>query len=362
MVITQQPIDGAIYFQKSVPDIILTKNAGLTSATFKLKVGGVSVLLETYLYDVNDKIYIRNIFEVCEKYLNSDNLIQLFTYDLTDAGGTVSYSFTALKCDADMTVDANTWTAQNFLTRTYREKRTSKSRNEYLSFLQKHSYGTLTVHFRVVYYSVDHWTEATGTLATIASAATTKITTFNASMGALVTAAGLATDTEIIQYDIWITGTGVETARYTFLPDFNQYRNLKHFVFVNCFGVLETFTATGRTDAKKTAELNMGNIDNRYRKITQDFVNEKTVNSGFLSAEEMEWIDDLILSFAIYTYTPGITGSDEEITITNFEKTDTDANELQSFSFNYRRSKNNHLQFMIAARGIFDDTFDDTFN
>ena len=362
MTITQEPANGSIYFQKSVPDIILAQNNAETSVTFELKKGTDVILTETYLYDADAAIIIRDIYKVIEAYLSAENLIQAFSYTLTENATTHTVTFTALKCEADMTVDADSWTAQNFLTRSYREKRTSKSRNEYLSFLQKTSYGTLTVHFRVVYYSVDHWAEATGTLATIAAAATTQVTTFNASMGALVTAAGLATDSEIIQYDIWITGTGVETARYTFLSDFNQYRNLKHFVFVNCFGVLETFTATGRTDAKKTAELNMGNIDNRYRKITQDFVNEKTVNSGFLSAEEMEWIDDLILSFAVSTYTPGVTGSDEEITITNFEKTDTEANELYSFSFMIRRAKNNHRQFVNAAKGIFDDTFDETYN
>jgi hypothetical protein len=365
MVITQQPIDGAIYFQKSVPDIILTKNVGLTSATFNLKIGGVSILLENYLYDINDKIYIRNIYEVCEKYLNADNLIQSFTYDLTDTGGMVSSSFTLLKCDADMTVDADSWTAQNFLTRSYRKKRTSKSRNEYLSFLQKQSYGAVTLHYQVFYqnWETGAVVEQSGTLtAAIAASAGMKITTFNASWGALREAMGLGIDTKVYSLNIWLTGTGFETNKYTYLYDNSAYRSRNYYVFVNCFGVLETFTATGRTDAKKKAELNMGNIENRYRKITQDFVNEKTVNSGFLSDEEMEWIDDMILSFAVSTYTPGVTGSDEEITITNFEKTDTEANELQSFSFNYRRSKNNHLQFVNAARGIFDDTFDETFN
>ena len=120
--------------------------------------------------------------------------------------------------------------------------------------------------------------------------------------------------------------------------------------------------ATGRADVKKNVEINLANIQGRYRKTTQDFTVETTLNTGFLSVSEMEWLDDLLLSYNVALYTPGVSGADEEITLTASDKTDTDANELQAFSFSYRRAKNNHLQFTAAACGIFDNTFDQTFN
>jgi len=205
-------------------------------------------------------------------------------------------------------------------------------------------------------------TEKTGVMQTIAASAGDQVTTLNASLVALVTAAELALDTTILQYNIWLTGTGFETAKYAFLVDNTPYRHCKSFVFVNCFGVLETFTATGLTVNEKTNEYNLGNINNHYRKITQDFVSEKTCNSGYLSDVEMEWIDDLVKSYTVGLYTPGVSGMTEEITLVGVEKSDSEANELQAFAFSYRGAKNSHLAFANAAQGIFDDTFDETFD
>ena len=53
----------------------------------------------------------------------------------------------------------------------------------------------------------------------------------------------------------------------------------------------------------------------------------------------MDWLDDLLLSYNVSLYTPGVSGADEEITLTAIDKTDTEANELQAFSFSYRRAK-----------------------
>ena len=362
MTITQEPTVGALYFQKSVPDILLVKNDYHTSVVFELKNGATVILTESYVYDVDGTIRIRNLGEIVEKYFTTSTLLLGFSYTITEGITVHTVGFTVLKCEADMTVTADAWTAINFLTRAYREKRTSKSRNEYLSFLQKASYGLVTVNFKVVYLLNSVLTELTGVLTTLAASVSSQVTTFNASLGAVTSAAALAADTEILQVDMWCTGTGFEMAKYTYLIDDSNYRDRKYFVYTNCFGVLETYTATGRTDNKKTAEYNLGNIDNHYRKITQDFVAEKTLNSGHLSETEMEWIDDLLLSYNIATYTPGISGADDDITLTAIEKTDSDANELQSFTYTYRRAKNNHVQFTNAARGIFDATFDATFN
>jgi len=205
-------------------------------------------------------------------------------------------------------------------------------------------------------------TEVSAGLDVLPVSAASQVVTFNVSINRILTVAVLPLDTEVLQYDIWIAGIGLTTNVYTYLVDTTPYRDQKSFVFINSFGVLETYTATGRTDNKKTAEYNLANIDNHYRKITQDFVAEKTLNSGHLSETEMEWIDDLLLSYNVSVYTPGTSGADEEITLTAIEKTDTDANELHSFTYNYRRAKNNHLQFLNAAKGIFDATFDQSFN
>ena len=219
MTIQQEPTVGALYFQKSVPDIILVKNDASTSVVFELKNGAAVILTESYVYDVDGTNRIRNLGEIVEKYFTDTALLLTFSYTITEGVTVHTVSFTVLKCDADMTVTADAWTAVNFLTRAYREKRTSKSRNEYLSFLQKNGYGIVTINYKVYYLLNSVLTDKTGIITTLATSPASQVTTFNASMGAITAAAALATDTEILQYDIWLTGTGFETAKYTFLID-----------------------------------------------------------------------------------------------------------------------------------------------
>lgn len=276
----------------------------------------------------------------------------------------VTLDFSVLRCEADMPagLSAGTFAGQNFLTRLPREKQTATNRNEYLTYIHFGNYAEVVVKYKAVYLIDGVRTEASGSMLTVAADVDNedRYITFNASLSVIRQLANLTTE-RILQYDIWFEEAEVSEV-FTFLINDTYFRNKTCFVFENSFGVLETFTATGRTDTKKNIEINLANIQSRYRKTTQDFVAEKTINTGFLSAEEMDWLDDLILSYNVAIYIPGVSGADEEITLTSTDKTDTDENELQAFSFSYRRSRNNHLQFAAAARGIFDDTFDQTFN
>ena len=313
-----------------------------------------------------DNVYIQSIDNV-SKIVALTNAITFTNGDSVIIEHVVleSFSFSAMHCEADMPagLNAGTFVAQNFLTRLAREKRTATNQNEYLSYMHFDSYAEVVVKYKAVYDLAGVRTEKTGTFLTIAAQAETGIITFNASLSKIRTIAALP-DEYIYQYDIWFTEatTPIDSNVFSFLVVNVYYRNRKYFVFENSFGVLETFMATGRADVKKNVEINLANIQGRYRKTTQDFTVETTLNTGFLSVSEMEWLDDLLLSYNVALYTPGVSGADEEITLTASDKTDTDANELQAFSFSYRRAKNNHLQFTAAARGIFDNTFDQTFN
>lgn len=280
-----------------------------------------------------------------------------------EASKTVEIPFSVLRCEADMPagLNAGTFAQQNFLTRLACEKRTATNENEYLSYTHFASYADVLVKYKAVYNLAGVRTEKTGTFLTIPAPAQDSIITFNASLAKIRAIAALP-DEYIYQYDIWFTQAATDSNVFSFLVVDMYYRNRKYFVFENSFGVLETFVATGRADVKKNVEINLANIQGRYRKTTQDFSAETTLSTGFLSAQEMDWLDDLLLSYNVALYTPGVNGVDEEITLTASDKTDTDANELQAFSFSYRRAKNNHLQFTAADRGIFDPTFDSTFN
>ena len=319
------------------------------------------------MFDANNSIRIREIGSIFEKYLTarylipwddnrSENLMGSFSAKITQGVETHTTTFSVIKCDAEISVDAIPWCSKNFLTRSLREKRTAKGRTEYLSFLQLETYGAISVHCKLFIQQNNTVVESEAVHSTLSSRPNT-IWTFTASINDLLTQRGLSLDTRVFQYHIWLTGTNFETSRYGYLVDESTPRNQIEFSFINCFGVRETFTATGKIENKKTAEYSQANIASHYRKITQNFVSEKTINSGYLSDEEMNWIDDLICSNDV-----AIVENSEPITLVGIDKAESSTNGLQSFTFGYRSAKNNHLQFNNANEGVFDKTFDTTFN
>ena len=354
MILSSSPSAGSLYFSSNVPDIVVHReNAGEIEFVFKVLRNSAIIVQETYQYDIEGKVVIRRLSDVVSSFF-ADGLIQTFDFivgEITLSGVMV------LKCDSIVSVtSADVWTKANFLTRAGQRKRTAYGRQEFLSYAHLPSYGTLTKNARIVTAS-GSTIVSLGTLAGVGAA---DVKTFDASLATVLAGTGILA-AAVYRYEIWLSGTGYTTNTYKFLPDNNPYRYKTNLIFENAFGCPETFTATGTMSVVKNVEKTFGNIQNNYRKLTQDFVSEKSKNSGHLIYTEMSWLDDLIRSFNIYTYAIDGVGVNEEVTIVNSDKTDTDANLLQSFRFNYRKSKIQHLHFATALDGVFDYTFDDSF-
>lgn len=375
MQILQEPTSNGLHFHSSIPDIIIQKNDASVGIIFEMIFAGVVILKEQFSYDSNLRIQIQNISEIVESYF-PDNLITIpttdpvynsgltdlaFTYRITEGATIHERTFKALRCDAEIDVDVPEWIIYNFLTRAYRSKRTALDWNEYLSYYQQPAAGELTINYKLVYLNAGIPTEAIGIFKSIPAAGSNRVVTFNASLRALLLHLNLDIKSTVFRYDLWISGTDVSTNIYTYLVDRNPYRSQTTLVFVNAFGVLETFTATGEVINNKTNEVKLSNINNHYRKTENNFLSQKQSFSGYLTEREMDWIDDLLMSYALglYTYHSGLS---DEITIVSCEKSDTNKNELHAFSFEYRRAKNTHFIFASAANGIFDTTFDQTFD
>jgi len=267
-----------------------------------------------------------------------------------------------LKCEAEISssASAGAWCAANFLTRSFPEKRTAAECNESLSFLQLANNGVLTPHYEITYEIGGVVSVATSTLATIAAKTTATVVALNTSCASIRTAAAIATGAQVLNYKIWLTGTGVNTNRYCYMVDGNAYLTKQYFVFENSFGATETVRFTGDVEKSASNEFTYGNIQNMIRILEQNFTVENNCFTGFLTDREMEWLNDFIISPNILIYTPyrNITKS---IVLTNIDKTDTSANMLKAFSFGYQSVKSNHLEFENVVNGIFDYTFNNTF-
>jgi len=354
MTISSEPTNNGLYFQKNIPDIILIKTTADLFVTFELKKDNVVILLEKYTYDVDGKINIRNLFEVLENYLSDSVLMASFSYTITEGATPHTRNFKVIKCDADASSSAADFLKKSFLSRHPGNKVTARYRKEYLSYFQTPAMGIVTVNRAISYVSNgsvlvmnSNYTIPAVTVDTIQTIETSIDSIYNFPYG-----------TVIHSYMVEIVATGVASIKFGYLVDNNFYRYFKNFVFTNCFGVLETFTATGLQTNAKTGEFNFANIAKHYKKITQEFVSEKSVFSGFVDSYCMDWADDLLRSYnvALYSNTSNVSTS---IVIVEIDKTDTEANELCSFSFKYRKAKNDHV--VLAENTVFDFTFDTTF-
>ena len=163
----------------------------------------------------------------------------------------------------------------------------------------------------------------------------------------------------VLYYDIWVEYSDGETFYYRYMVDHEYYKTTNHFLFFNSFGMAETFTATGNTNTKSIAEYTFGNIQHTYRKLQQNYKKEITVYTGILSEKEMIWLDDFFMSSVVALYN-AFTGIVDEYVITEIDKEEKTANEIQFASFTMRRAKNIH-SVSLKSFGVFDNSFNPTF-
>lgn len=341
-----------------------------------ISVGDVAVLSETYSPDQNEQVIIRDIGEVLLSYFTNpafdfstsfrdgsiDVAISIVCNDVVPLtyNKTQKVHYSRIKIGHDFTTKYS-----KFLTR-YTKKNTSATRQELVSAFS----GIDRVDVAVAYIlnGVAKYTK-------IPLSAVTDCTTMNASLGIVTQllntnqALTLSTD-DILYYDLYavqiatdLTETIVDKIQYK--NDKRYFPHEKHFVYYNCFGVLETITFTGLENRSMELGATFGYTNRNYRKIDTTPVVSNKAYSGYIDNATAESIEDLITSDKVCLYADGVIG--DEITITDIEMESKDpSNEPLSYSITYRPTKEKHLKFTRAGSSsdnrIFDSTFDYTFD
>lgn len=381
MIIIRFPEDRFYYFSQNIPDFILQKEGGDDDTiSFELKINGNSIFTEIYTFDTNGIIAIRDISSIVNKYLSyTDELPEQNQYLFTEnrnAVASVTYvwgpesipddrdtTYTAIYCNTDMRVDDVLYfLKKNFLTNLQRVKSTSISRKEYLSFFTFEDKDVYKINVRLFLQQPTVVTELTATYGYIyVQDQGDKAITFECSLARVLEALELS-NTDIINvlhYDIWVEYSDGETFYYRYMVDQEYYKTTNNFLFFNSFGMAETFTATGNTNTKSIAEYTFGNIQHTYRKLQQNYKKETNVSTGILTEKEMIWLDDFFLSSVVALYN-AFTGIVDEYVITDIDKEEKTANEIQFASFTMRRAKNIH-SVSLKSFGVFDNSFNPTF-
>lgn len=318
------------------------------------------ILSEVYSPDSESKIYIREIGELAILLIDKRDIMTQNGF--TGYGGiilaisivgttTINKDVTIYQSNIDFsgTLDVNLL-KQIPLSRST-NKSTGIGRTEWISF-----YGTGTLKAYVVKKGVTADSADTYNIATYSLPE--KIYNTNVSPSVISTLAG-CTEADLIYYNIYISTDSI----IRFSMDERNYPDKKTFVFRNCFGAQETFTCTGAEKSERKWTRSFGNIDNKQVSISRDLVNKFTANTGFLSAEDLEVLEDLLNSDQICLLDEyGL----QEVVILEENFNDTSRkDELKMVEFSYRFAKNNQsgsrYKKFIKPR-IFSAEFDETFN
>jgi hypothetical protein len=133
------------------------------------------------------------------------------------------------------------------------------------------------------------------------------------------------------------------------------------FIFLNSFGVKETFVPSGLINRENKYENSFGVFAGKYRKYFVELNKLYTANSGIIDDNHANLLEDLFLSKDVFLISSA--GIEKEVTIEEPKANRSSAiDELPAYEFKYRLSKINHHEFVTGRSRIFDDTFDYTFN
>ena len=341
MTIIQQP--ETFSFSSALKDIIIESDVNVTLVFSN---GSSNFLQETYTPDNENRIYVRDLSRLLVPYISKTELRQRFLISVTPATGagsiidiTVQYGL------VEINVSASEFLASHFLTILPGGKVIFPNQKEYLSLVvTEPTQVTITAQYQ---------SQARQTK-------TLQVTTLNKVVTVDVSPS-LFPDPETIFFIVVSAGTR------SFLYYIRQLQVVDpvQFIFLNSFGVKETFIPAGLTLCENIYQNLFGSFYGLYRKHNVELVKQHTTNTGVLTQEMAPWLEELFLSKDVFRFSP--IGIEQEITIEEATvKRSSAKDELPAFEFKYRLSKRNHHELYTSADNlsnrIFDQTHDLAFN
>lgn len=332
-----------------------------SSVVVEIRYQGTLIISEVYTPDVDSKIYIREIGELALLLIDKPDFVM--TNGSTGYGsilinvkiiGTSTFlikDVTIYPCIVDFAGSLDVATLKQIPLSRATNKSTGVGRKEYVSF-----YGSGILKAYVVKKGLTSDSAATYNL--VSWNLPEKIHFFDVSPSQMATVAGCA-ESDLVYYNIFISADSI----IRFTMDERNYPDQKTFVFRNCFGAQESFTCTGADKSERKWTRSFGNIDNKQVSLTRDLVNKFTANTGYLLAEDLEVLEDMMNSDQVYLLDEyGL----QEIVILEENFNDTSRrDELKTVEFSYRFAQNNQFKTTYKAfkkPRVFSTEFDETFN
>jgi len=338
-------------------DIVISEVT--VDAVVTVRNSGTIILSESYTPDANDQITIKGIGELAMLYFAPGNLLTATGEDASPvgltvdvvAGTTISKVVTIYPSVVDFagTLDAATL-LQIPLSRATK-KNTAPGRKEYISF---YANGNTLVAY-IVYKGATRDMAVSYDFYEMDSV--NAMCVVDVSPSVMAALAGVA-ESDLVYYNVYTSAESI----IRFMVSSRSWQFEKTFVFRNCFGAQESFTCTGDeiSDRKWTREY--GDFEHKKTDFSRDLENSIKINSGYLTAREIEVVEDMLNADELYLIDEA---GFQKITILDEDFSDTSRkDELNSVTFTYRYAQHNQFKSRYEAfkkPRIFTPDFDTSF-
>lgn len=177
-----------------------------------------------------------------------------------------------------------------------------------------------------------------------------------------------ADDIQQVDFELMQNSAVVDTLRYRI--DRTHKKVLRVVAFTNCFGMLETEALTGSEASDTQMEGDYSYMDDQYEKVAQQLVTNARLCAGAVNTERRNSIRDITTSPEVFIIHNGVRSCFERVTVTGLELKDQQPH--TTFQTAYITLRPSHRHQEVVSRGavadteqldgIFDYTFDDSFN
>lgn len=346
-------------FTNRFPLLTISGTAG-GRALVSLTLDGMTLLdNEVYFLDASGQAVLRGLGDLFEKYFYDASYdIRKFAMNavlkVVEGGITATKSFTVYFCRSYVGGDAMTPDMLRAmpLTRS-RIKHTLSLASEYLSFIST-SGKKVMCDITVL--------NASGVLQT----KTVSLYTFSSSdryqtvdASAVAVRALADAGVRVLFWDVYVSGNPDGAVRYVLDTDGSFAPTT--FVYQNCFGGIESFVARGIRKDELQAERETGTLGGRALITKQAMLRSYTVNTGGLADGQKEALIDLLSSYSLMVLEGGVAlpviVDGQNASMHNYRS------KLPTAEFTYSHSTRNLTIYRYdKGRGIFDYTFDNSFN
>lgn len=329
--------------------------------------GGIIVLQERY-YAHGGNVFLYDIGSLIECNMRSAAYNYAdYTLALLNEGGTVADSCVihALYCDRfTVCTDTDLFLAENFLSTLTMRRVPANTIISLFLFAKAGENIHTKVKFHVRYIPTGViQCDSININASSASAASAGVQQVNISQSAMIRPVATSTQTADYLWEIVDFTVTCGQRSVTCFVD-RTLRDADCFMFRNCFNVWDVAHIPHFTTAKTEVDRTLAVINQRSQFYNQSTKKTYEVQSGTITSDEAEWIDQLFTSYEVMRFVPNDCDDTEpylfeQVLITDAHCEVNDGDEKpNTVKFTWRYADNRAIVRLTASPGIFTQEYD----